>query len=116
MRRTSEVSQKSDFNANVVPCNRVEEKREKIKNWQSLYLQALWPDEVRIKIFRQSQDVQKKMDSAKDVFSEDSGGCLWVSYVAACCCNEGQKAEDLQESDSLTAGKKEEWVDEWTKK
>lgn len=60
MRRTSEVSQKSDFSADVVPCNGVEERREKIKNWQSLFLQALWPDEVRTKIFRQWQDVQKK--------------------------------------------------------
>lgn len=47
------------------------------------------------------------MDSAKDVFSEDCSGCWWVSYVAAGCCNKGQKAEDLQESDSLTARKKE---------
>lgn len=50
---------------------------------------------------------EKEMVSAKDVFSEGSSGCLWVSYVAACCCNKGQKAEDLQESDSLTARKKE---------
>lgn len=53
------------------------------------------------------------MDSTKDVFSEDSSGCWWVSYVAAGCRNKGWEAEDLQESDSLAAGKRRsEWMNE----